>query len=114
MTPTQLVKTVRKVIRETLSEGLKAAADMQRLTFTCAETAKKLGRSPRTIARMIERGDLHPVRVAGKRMISARELERICTPGIEKRRSSRAHRTAVTGRAAKREIDAFLREEAAR
>lgn len=101
---------VQAAVREAVQESL-AGAELGRLTFTFAEAAKKLGRSARTVSRMVERGELHPVKVAGKRMISARELERLTTPAIEKRRQSVAHRTGQSS-ATRASVEAMLKRRA--
>ncbi len=97
---------VKLAVLEALREGF--ALPLERLAYSHAEAAKILGRSPRTIARMIARNELHPVLVSGKWMISATELVRLTTPKEERRRG-RPSRKGVSNPATRASVEALLK-----
>lgn len=99
---------MKKVVREALRE-LEGRLLVQRFTYSFAEAARLLGRSPRTVHRMIARGQLHPVEVNGAKMISARELTAITTPRERSRSRSRPERSSGNPKKAASAIDAMLR-----
>lgn len=98
---------MKKVVREALREVL--ALSVGRLAYSFAEAGQLLGRSPRTVHRMIARGQLHPVEVNGAKMISARELTAITTPKERTRSRSRPERSSGNPKKAAAAIDAMLR-----
>ncbi len=103
---------LKKVIQEALTEVFDKGLLVGRLAYTFAEAGKLLGRSTRTVARMVVAGQLHPVTISGARLISAAELARVCTPKGENRRQARAGRTrAADPRKVAAGIDAMLRRQ---
>ena len=57
------------------------AAPMNALTLTYDQAATLLGRSARTVRRMVDRGDLEAVRVGGRRMVRRADVERLAEQG---------------------------------
>lgn len=105
---------IKKIVQETmrvLGDAYQPARG-ERLVYTYVEAAQLLGRSPRTVSRMIARAELHPVKVNGARMISAAELQRLTTPSSEIRRQARgarARKSIGDSRKAAAGISALLR-----
>jgi hypothetical protein len=77
-----------KVIAELLAlrlavEGMKAqiaATKLERLAYSFAEAGERIGRSSRTISRMVRANEMETVTIGNKQMIPASELLRITTP----------------------------------
>ncbi len=83
-----LVGEVRK-LREEMGRG------SEPLTVAYGEAARLLGlKSPKTISRMVKRGELMPVLVSETLMIPTAELRRIATPKQEKARRGGAPKKA--------------------
>lgn len=50
---------------------------LPRLTFNVYEVAEQLGISHWTVRRAIEKGEIDSVRIGGRRLVPARELQRV-------------------------------------
>lgn len=95
-------------LRGLVESSLAGPGGRDRLALTFAETALRLGRSPRTVARMVQRGELHPVVIAGSRMISAAELVRVTTPKTDRVRGRPPRKLADDMPATPASVEALL------
>ncbi len=99
----ELIEVVLAEVRALRAEQ----KQLPRLAVNLKEAAAMLGRSPKTVAKMLQRGELMAVTLCGDRMIPMSELKRVTTPKQD--RKTPARRAPVSGSDAKAGIAAMLK-----